>query len=46
MLDISGLSTDRGFNVAEDLGAKLEPAFTRGKAQLTQREVEFSQRLA
>lgn len=41
---------DRGFTISEDLrlhGAKLEiPSFTRGKSQLTQREVEFSQRLA
>ena len=41
---------DRGFNVAEDLalyGAKLEiPAFTKGKKQLSQEEVEYSQRLA
>ena len=41
---------DRGFNVAEDLalyGAKLEiPVFTKGKKQLSQEEVEYSQRLA
>ena len=41
---------DRGFTISEDLrlhGAKSEiPSFTRGKSQLTQREVEFSQRLA
>ena len=41
---------DRGFNVSEDLrlhGAKLEiPAFTRGKSQLSQKDVELSQRLA
>ena len=41
---------DRGFTISEDLrlyGAKLEiPSFTRGKSQLSQREVEFSQRLA
>lgn len=41
---------DRGFNIAEDLalyGAKLEiPAFTKGKKQLSQEEVEYSQRLA
>ena len=41
---------DRGFNIAEDLalyGAMLEiPAFTKGKKQLSQEEVEYSQRLA
>ena len=41
---------DRGFNITEDLalyGAKLEiPAFTKGKKQLSQEEVEYSQRLA
>ena len=41
---------DRGFNIAEDLGvygASLEiPAFTRGKKQLSLREVEYSQRLS
>ena len=41
---------DRGFNIAEDLalyGAKLEiPVFTKGKKQLPQEEVEYSQRLA
>ena len=41
---------DRGFTVAEDIalfGAKLEiPAFTRGKKQLSQREVETSQQLS
>ncbi len=40
---------DRGFTVADDLvlyGAKLEiPAFTRGKQQLSQREVEYSKQL-
>lgn len=39
-----------GFNIAEDLGvygASLEiPAFTRGKKQLSLREVEYSQRLS
>ena len=38
---------DRGFTIAEDIalfGAKLKiPAFTRGKTQLTQKEVETSQ---
>ena len=41
---------DRGFTVAEDLavhGATLEiPSFTRGKQQLSQREVELSKQLA
>ena len=41
---------DRGFNIAEDLalyGAKLEiPSFTKGKKQLSQEEVEYSQRLS
>ena len=41
---------DRGFTIADDLaihGAKLEiPAFTRGKSQLTQREVEYSKQLS
>ena len=42
--------TERGFNIAEDLmvyGAKLEiPAFTRGKSQLSQIEVEYSKQLS
>ena len=41
---------DRGFKIAADVavhGAKLEiPAFTRGKKQLTQREVELSKQLS
>ncbi len=41
---------DRGFTVGEDVaicGAKLEiPAFTRGKQQLSQKEVETSQQLS
>ena len=41
---------DRGFNIEEDLavhGARLViPAFTRGKKQLTQREVELSKQLS
>lgn len=41
---------DRGFTIAEDMmvhGCKLEiPAFIKGKKQLSQREVEFSQKLA
>ena len=41
---------DRGFTIAEDLavhGAKLEiPAFTRGKTQLSQRDVELSKQLS
>ena len=41
---------DRGFTVADDLalyGAKLEiPAFTRGKQQLSQRDVEYSKQLS
>ena len=41
---------DRGFNIADDLalyGAKLEiPAFTRGKQQLSQRDVELSKQLS
>ena len=40
---------DRGFDIADDIGLHggdlAIPAFTRGKSQLTQREVEFSQRL-
>ena len=44
------IMADRGFNIAEDLwlyGAKLEIlSFTCGKAQLSQKEVEFSQCLA
>jgi hypothetical protein len=39
---------DRGFTISDDVGvhgAKLEiPAFTRGKNQLTQREVEVSKK--
>ena len=41
---------DRGFTVSDDLaiyGAKLEiPAFTTGKQQLSQREVELSKQLS
>ena len=41
---------DRGFTVNDDIrlhGAKLEiPAFTRGKVQLTQRDVEVSKKLS
>ena len=41
---------DRGFTIEEDIavhGAKLQiPSFTRGKTQLSQREVEQSQQLA
>ena len=41
---------DRGFTIADDLavyGAKLEiPAFTRGKTQLSQRDVEYSKQLS
>ena len=41
---------DRGFTIAEDIaihGAKLEiPSFTRGKGQLSQREVELSKQLS
>ena len=41
---------DRGFNISEDVGlcgAKLEiPSFTRGKIQLTKKEIELSHRLA
>ena len=41
---------DRGFTIADDLavhGVKLEiPAFTRGKAQLSQRDVELSKQLS
>ena len=40
---------DRGFTIADDIavhGGKLEiPAFTRGKSQLSQREVEVSKQL-
>ena len=41
---------DRGFDISDDVGlhgSKLAiPVFTRGKSQLNQKEVEFSQRLA
>ena len=41
---------DRGFTISDDIalfGAKLKiPAFTRGKTQLTQKEVETSQQLS
>lgn len=41
---------DRGFTIEDDValyGAKLQiPSFTRGKKQLSQREVELSQQLA
>lgn len=41
---------DRGFGISDDVGlhgGKLEiPSFTRGKKQLSQKEVEYSQRLA
>ena len=41
---------DRGFDIADDNGVNggqlAIPSFTRGKSQLTQKEVEFSQRLA
>ena len=41
---------DRGFDISDDIGlhgGKLAiPVFTRGKSQLNQKEVEFSQRLA
>ena len=41
---------DRGFNIADELlirGAKLEiPAFTKGKKQLSAREVEKSRQIA
>ena len=41
---------DRGFNIADDLalcGAQLViPAFTRGKSQLSQQEVERSRQIA
>ena len=41
---------DRDFNVGDDIGlhgAKLEiPAYTRGKSQLTQRDVEISKKLS
>ncbi len=41
---------DCGFTIADDLaiqGAKLDkPAFTRGKSQLSQREVEYSKQLS
>ena len=45
-LEPGDVLADRGFTIADDVavhGAKLEiPAFTRGKKQLTQREVELS----
>lgn len=41
---------DRGFDIADDIGLHggelAIPAFTCGKSQLAQKEVEFSQRLA
>ena len=41
---------DRGFDIVDDLamvGASLAiPPFTKGKPQLSQREVEFSQQLS
>ena len=41
---------DRGFTIVDDLavyGAKREiPAFTRGKTQLSQRDVEYSKQLS
>lgn len=41
---------DRGFTIRDDIevhGAKLEiPAFTRGKSQLSQRDVEMSKKLS
>ena len=41
---------DRGFTVSEDIalqGARLEiPAFTRGKKQLSQQDVEMSKQLS
>lgn len=41
---------DRGFNIADDLAVcgsqLLMPAFTRGKQQLSQREVEKTRQLA
>ena len=41
---------DRGFNISEDLalfGATLaSPSLTKGKSQLSQQEVECSQKLA
>ena len=41
---------DKGFDITEDIGLHggqlAIPAFTRGKSQLTQKEVEFSHRLA
>ena len=44
------IMADRGFNVADDLAVcgacLLIPAFTRGKTQLTQRELEQTRRLA
>ena len=44
------INADRGFTISDDIalfGAKLKiPAFTRGKTQLTQKEVETSQQLS
>ena len=41
---------DRGFDIADDLtmvGASLAiPPFTKGKPQLSQREIEFSRQLS
>ena len=42
--------TDRGFDITEDLGLRRAtlafPAFTKGKPQLSKREVETSQALS
>ena len=49
-LEPGDVLADCGFTIADDVavhGAKLEiPAFTRGKKQLTQREVELSKQLS
>ena len=41
---------DRGFNIANDIalrgGRLIIPSFTRGKAQLSQKEVEHSRQIA
>ena len=51
MLDPGDLVlADRGFDISDDVGlqgGKLEiPSFTKGKKQLSQKEIEYSQRLA
>ena len=37
---------DRGFDISDDLASLAFPPFTKGKPQLSQREVEFSRQLS